>query len=191
MPTYKAELPSSLPGISLKNGTNVLIIEATDATDAAALVQGHQIAQDDQLWANSTVSELTTATDMSPVLNPDTGVTNSYVLNVDIAGPDTTASFTHPVVAGQTYAQAMAAMVVLLNANADIAGAAFAADVLTVSDIADDIGDHTVTATFTYGGVNIASFLGAITHEGIAGATLEIATSTSVVAPSIAHMQSA
>ena len=187
MPSYKALIPPNLPGVTLKNGTNVLIVEATDATDAAALIQGHQLAQDDQLWSNATISEITVGTDLSPVVNQDSGQTNSYVLNVAIAGAGTNASFSYTAVSADSYADVFAAMVILLNDHADIAGAAFAGNVLTVAAIGDNIGDHTVIATFTYGGVNIASFLGAITDGGIAGATLEIATSTSVVAPVISH----
>jgi hypothetical protein len=149
------------------------------------------MAQDDALWANATISDITTGADLSPVVNPDTGETLSYVLDIAIAGDDTNASFSHTAAAGEDYADVMAAMVVLLNAHADIAGAAFGGDVLTLSSIGDDIGDHTVTATFKYGGVNIPSFLSTVTDEGIAGAALTIATSTDVVAPVISHMQSA
>lgn len=191
MPTYKAELPSGLPGLTLKNGTNVLIIEAQDATDAAALVQGHALAQDDQLWANATITELTAAADMSPVVNPDTGQTNRYVATITIAGGTVNATFAHTAVAGETLSDVMDAMVILLNADATIANAAWASPTLTISSIADGIGDHAVTSSFTYGGVDIPSLFGAITDEGIAGAVLEQAVSAGVIAPSIAHMKSA
>jgi len=186
MPTYKAELPSGLPGLSLKNGTNVLLVEAVDATDAATLVQGHAVAQDDALWANATISELTVGTDFSPVYNPDTGVTNEWVFTVTVAGADTNASWSHTAVAGEDLDDVMAAMVILIDAHADIAASDWSTPLLTVAEIADDIGDHTMTCTVTYGGVDIAGQTGAIVHEGIAGAVLTQTYSTLV--PTIAHM---
>jgi len=185
MPTYKAELPSGLPGLSLKNGTNVLLVEAVDATDAAALVAGHQIAQDDALWANATITELTVGTDLSPVVNPDTGQTNSYVFTLVVTGAHV-GTYTHTAVAGEDLDAVMAAMVILLNADAAIAGAAWASPTLTLSDIGDNIGDAIVAPTVTYGGTTIVSFSGATTDGGIAGATLEQVYS--VINPTISHL---
>jgi hypothetical protein len=185
MPMYKAELPSGLPGLSLKNGTNVLLVEAVDATDAAALVAGHQIAQDDALWANATITALLASSDLSPVVNPDTGQTNSYVFTLVVSGAHV-GTYTHTAAAGETLDDVMAALVVLLNADAAIAGAAWATPTLTLSDIADNIGDSSVVATVTYGGTTIASFSGVTVDEGIAGAALTQVFS--VINPSISHM---
>ena len=189
MPMYKAELPSGLPGLTLKNGTNVLLVEAVDATDAAALVAGHQIAQDDALWANATITALLAAADLSPVVNPDTGQTNDYVFTVAVAGPDTTASWTHTAAAGEDLDDVMAAMVILISAHADITLADWSTPLLTVAEIADDIGDHTLTCTVTYGGTTIVSFTGATVDGGVAGAVLTQVYS--VINPSISHMSAA
>ena len=185
MPTYKAELPSGLPGISLKNGVNVLLVEAVDATDAAALVAGHQIAQDDALWANATITAVGGGTDLSPVVNPDTGQTNSYVFTLVISGAHV-GTYTHTAVAGEDLDAVMAAMVILLNADAAIAGAAWTSPTLTISSIGDAIGDAVVTPTVSYGGTTIVGFSGTTTDGGIAGATLEQVYS--LVNPLITHM---
>lgn len=187
MPTYKAELPNTLPGLQLKNGVNAILIEAVDATDAAALLAGHMISQDDQLWSNATISELTNGADFSPVVNPDTGETNNWVFSIAIAGGTVNATFSHTATAGQDLDAVMAAMVVLLNADANIANAAWATPNLTVADVADNIGDHTVTPTVTYGGTTILGQDGATTDGGIAGAALVQAYS--VVVPSFEHIK--
>lgn len=188
MATFKAELPSGLPGLSLKNGVNVLLVEAVDATDAAALVAGHQLAQDDALWANATISAWPpAAADLSPVVNPDTGQTNSYVFTLAVTGAHV-GTYTHTAAAGEDLDDVMAALVVLLNADAAIAGAAWASPTLTLSDIADNIGDAVVTPTVSYGGTTIVSFSGATTDQGIAGATLEQVYS--LVNPLITHLKS-
>lgn len=190
MPVYKAVLPTTLPGLTLKNGTNTLFVFAADATDAATIIQGHQPATEDQLWANATISEVVAADDLSPVVNTDdTRQTNSYIFTLSIAGDDTNASFTYTAASGEDLDDVMAAMVILLNLHADITGAAWATPNLTLSDIGDDIGDHTVTSVVSYGGTTIAGMDGATTHEGIAGAALLQAYST--IAPSVLHLMSA
>lgn len=185
MPTYKAELPLTMPGLSLKNGTNILLVEAEDATDAAALIAGHQLAQDDALWANATITELTVGADLSPVVNPDTGQTNSYVFTIVLSGAHV-GTYTHTATAGQDLDAVMAAMVILLNADAAIAGAAWATPQLTIASIGDNIGNAVVTSTVSYGGTNIVSFVGATVDEGIAGAVLT--QDYSVINPLITHL---
>lgn len=187
MPTYKAELSPTLPGLTLKNDVNVLLVEAEDAVDAAALIQGHMLDQDDQLWSNATITEVTNATDLSPVVNPDTGQTNSFVFTLVVSGAHV-GTYTHTAAAGEDLDAVMAAMVILLNLDAAISGAAWATPILTLSDIADGIGDAIVTPTVTYGDITIVSFSGATVDGGIAGAAL---TQTySVIAPLITHLKS-
>jgi hypothetical protein len=185
MPMYKAELPSGLPGLSLKNGTNVLLVEAVDATDAAALVAGHQIAQDDALWANATITALLASSDLSPVVNPDTGQTNSYVFTLVVSGAHV-GTYTYTAADGEDLDDVMAAMVILLNLDGAITGAAWASPTLTLSSVGDNIGDAVVTPTVSYGGATIVSFSGATVDGGIAGAALTQAYS--IVNPSISHL---
>jgi hypothetical protein len=185
MATFKAELPSGLPGLSLKNGVNVLLVEAVDATDAAALVAGHQLAQDDALWANATITAVGGGADLSPVVNPDSGQTNSYVFTLAVTGAHV-GTYTHTAAAGEDLDAVMAAMVILLNLDGAITGAAWASPVLTLSDVGDNIGDAVVAPTVSYGGTTIVSFSGATVDGGIAGAALTQAYS--LVNPSISHM---
>ena len=187
MATFKAELPSGLPGLSLKNGVNVLLVEAVDATDAAALVAGHQLAQDDALLANATITAVGGGTELSPVGNPDSGNTNDYVFTLVVSGAHV-GTYTHTAAAGEDLDAVMAAMVILLNADAAIAGAAWASPTLTISSIGDNIGDAVVTPTVTYGGTTIVGFPGTTTDGGIAGATLE--QDYSLVNPLITHLKS-
>lgn len=187
MATFKAELPTGLPGLSLKNGVNVLLVEAVDATDAAALVAGHQLAQDDALWANATITAVGGGTDLSPVVNEDTGQTNSYVFTLAVTGAHV-GTYTHTAAAGEDLDAVMAAMVILLNADAAIAGAAWASPTLTLSSVGDAIGDALVASTVSYGGTTIVSFSGATVDGGIAGAVLTQVFS--LVNPLITHLKS-
>lgn len=184
MPTYKVQIDPNASGLVLTNGRNLMLVSAEDADEALVLALVHNTGPDEAAWTNATVSDFA-GVDLSPVTNPQDLRVLEYVLDIAIAGADTNASFSYTAVAGDDYDAVFDAMVVLLNAHADIAGAAFAADLLTISDIGDDIGDHIVTATFTYGGADIDSFLGAVTDGGIEAAVLTIATSTGVVAPAI------
>jgi hypothetical protein len=161
-----------------------MCVFAEDGPDAIACASGQN--DGDSAWSseNCTATEIDVGTNLSPVTDAQ-GITRNFVLDVRVAGPDTTAAFKHTCGAAETYAGAFAAMVILLNAHADIAGAAFAANLLTVSDIADDIGDHTLTASFSFGGSAIPSFLGAVTDEGIPGAVLSVATNASVEIPKV------
>jgi hypothetical protein len=186
MPTYKVSLSTETPGLQLKNGVNTILVEAVDATDAAALIQGHMVSQDDQLWGNATVTEVTNATDLSPVVNPETGQTNSFVFTLVVSGAHV-GTYTYTAVAGDDLDDVMAALVILLNADAAIAGAAWATPTLTLSDIADNIGDAIVTTTVTYGGTSIVGQVGTTTDGGIAGAALTQVFST--VAPLFTHLK--
>lgn len=184
MAIFKVQIDPNASGLTLKNAHNLMLVSAETEADALVLALAFNEGPDEGAWTNATVSDFV-GVDLSPVTNPDDERVIEYVLNVAVAGADTNASFSYTALVGDTYAEVMAAMVVLLNAHADITGADFAADLLTISDIGDDIGDHIVTASFTFGGSTIASFLGAVTDGGIAAAVLTIATSTGVVSPTI------
>lgn len=183
MPAYRVELTDT-GGATLKNGYNVMCVFAEDGPDAIACASGQNDA--DSAWSseNCTATEIAVGTDLSPVTDAQ-NVTRNFVLDVRVAGPDTTAAFKHVCGAAETYAGAFAAMVLLLNAHADIAGAAFGGNVLTVAETTDTLGDHTVTASFSFGDSAIPSFLGAVTHEGAAGAALSIATNATPEVPKV------
>jgi hypothetical protein len=179
MPAYKVELPVNTPGLTLKEGHNMMIIFAEDGPDAVAIAAGHYDGDAEGAWALATATEIVVAADLGAVTV--LGKSQEFVLTINIVGATVTSQFRHVCIG--SYAAAFAAMVVLLNADTTIANAAFGGNVLTISSIADNIGDHSVNASFTYGGVEVPSFLGALTHEGIAGATLEIASNATSVLP--------
>jgi hypothetical protein len=182
MPAYEVKL-SATGGQTLKNGHDVMTVFAEDGPDAIALASGQNDA--DGSWAGATATLIGVGTDLSPVTDAQ-GKTRTWVLEVLVAGgaaQTADVSFKHVCGAAETYAGAFAAMVVLLNANVDIANAAFAANVLTVADVADGIGDATVTASFSLGGSAIPSFLSTVTHEGVAAAALTIATNATPEIP--------
>lgn len=191
MATYKIEINQELPGATLLNGDNALLIEAQDATDARAMVVAltgnHEAAG---AWANESLV-LIPSDDVGPLANPKRAAVQSHVLTISVAGADTNVTFVETGVAGDTYSDLLDKMVIRLNAHADIAGAAWSSPTFTFSDIADDIGDHTLTATWLLDGTEVAAAaIGSITDGGIAGATLEIEMGTGVTVPSAQFYQS-
>lgn len=180
MPAYEVKISGDTPGLTLKNGHDTMAVFAADGPDALALAGGHFDGDSEGAWAGATATEIAAAADLSPVANA-VGGTTEFSLQVTIKGPDLSQTFRYVAIAADSYADVFAAMVLLLNADPSIAGAGFAADLLTVSNVADDLGDHTLTATFTYGGVDIPTYLGAIVHEGIAAAVLTVASNAAVV----------
>jgi len=186
MPSYEVKLPTNTGGLTLKSGHDIMYVEAADAADARAVAAGHFDGDSAAAWQNSatTVTEITVASDLSPVAT-SVGTTSTFKLDVTVVGADTNATFSASAAAADSYADVFAAMVVLLLAHGDFTGAAFGSNLLTVSSIGDDIGDHTLTATFSYGGVDVPSFLSTVTHEGIPGAVLTVASNASVVLPKV------
>ena len=184
MPAYEVKISGDVPGLTLKNGHDVMAVFAEDGPDALALAGGHFDGDSEGAWAGATATEIVAAADLSPVANA-VGGTTEFALQVTIRGPDLNQSFRYVALAADSYSDVFDAMVLLLNADASIAGAGFAADLLTVSNIADDLGDHTLTSKFTYGGVDVPSYLGATVHEGIEAAVLTVASNAAVVVAKI------
>ena len=183
MPAYRVELPVNTPGLTLKEGHNMMIIFAEDGPDAVAIAAGHYDGDAEGAWALATATEIVVGADLAATTV--LGKTMEFVLTVNIVGATVTEEFRHVCVG--SYAAAFAAMVILLNANANIAGAAFGSNLLTISTGGggDDLGDHSVVATFTYGGVEVPSFLGALTHEGAAADVLSVASNATPVLPRV------
>jgi len=185
MATYKAQINAEYPGLTLLNGHNAVLLVAEDATDARSLLdaitQGHPSAT---AWANATIT-LVTEGDLSPMVDPHGGADVPFTCTITIAGGTVNATFTHTATAGQSFVDVMTAMVTLLNAHASIANAAWSSPNLTVAGVADNIGDHTVTASFKLGDQEIESVIGTITDGGSAGAALAVAMSAGVRAPTL------
>jgi hypothetical protein len=190
MPTYKVEIDKELPGVTLLNGHNALLLEAQDAVDARSLVdaltQNHAAAG---AWTDATIVEVTEG-DLSPVVNPHGGAEVAYSLTVTIAGGTVNDAFVVTAVAGESFAALMEKMVTALNAHASIAAADWISPDLTVAETTDNLGDHTVTASFKFGDQEVESIIGTITDGGAAGASLEVAMSAGVRAPTIQFYQS-
>ncbi len=185
MPSYLVKIPTNTPGLTLKEGHNSMIVEAADGPDALAMAGGHYDGDGEGAWAVAVATEVDVAADMGPVTT--LGKTTNFELTITITGATVNETFVHTLPAASTYAAAFTAMVVLLNAHASIAGAAFGSNLLTIADGGggDDLGDHTVAAKFAYGGVDVPSFLSTVTHEGAASAVLSVATNASVVLPAV------
>jgi hypothetical protein len=169
-------------GTTLKKGHNFMVVEADDAANAAAFASAY--FDGDASWANATATLFSSATDLSPITDGD-GNTQAYSLYAVITGPDTSASFEVSAAAADTVDDLGDAMVIALNAHADIANAAYATPSLTLADVADGIGDHTVVCELRLGGVALPGFVGAIVHEGIAAAVLTAALVPGEGVPSV------
>jgi len=80
------------------------------------------------------------------------------------------------VASANSFESMVAAAVSLLNADAQIAGAAVdmggVAPTLTIAAVADGIGDKTVLLEFLLGGIAQPSFVGTVTDKGVAAAVL-------------------
>jgi len=158
--------------------TKNLVVAAETAADAKVFAASH--FNGDGSWADATATTVAAGTlgDAASMLG--------YTFKLTIRGgaAQTVDPITVSAVGtGTDNLGAIAALLVIaLNATADIANAAYAAPNLTLSSIADGIGDATVTFNvFPPGGNTLtdlsALFTGAggITDGGIAGAALVLA----------------
>ena len=155
---------------------NALVISAADAA-GAKLIAADQYPGD-AAWSDATATALTEST-----LDAN-GSCVGYTFTVIIRGgaaqvADPIEISVTPVTPTDDLDDMAAAMVTALNAHAEIAGAAYAAPNLTITDIADDIGDASVEFIVkrTGGeGTDLGGeFYTGITDEGIAGAALVVA----------------
>ena len=175
MPTYTVTIPAT--AAPLHGGRRNVVVFAEDAAAARAAAPAAFDTSSDRppywasLFAAATVVENVARTDLE-----------GAVMTVTVSAP-TPISLSYTGIAADTVDEMGAAMVILLNADAQIAGAAYSAgNLLTVSDIADNIGDATVTCTMVLDGLELSGFVGAITHEGIAGAALTVQLATDAIA---------
>lgn len=154
--------------------TKKLVVVAEAAADARVFAASH--FNNDSTWATATTTALTEDT-----LDADASLLG-YTWRVTITGPTITGGKQGVSVTGTGTddLDAVAALLVTaLNGLADIANAAYAAPNLTVSSIADGLGDHLVTVSvFPPSGntnANLQSmFVVSITDGGIAAAALVV-----------------
>jgi hypothetical protein len=164
--------------------TKRLIVQAVSAAHAKIFAAAY--FDGDGSWADATATTLTAGT------LDDAGTMTGYVWKITIRGAAAQTSPNETLTAQVTGAasadlDAVAAqLVTALNALNLIANAAYSAPNLTLSSIADGLGDATVTVEVYKDSVskaNIAAlYTGTITHEGIAAAALVVALVADTVA---------
>ena len=164
--------------------TRQLIVQAVSAAHAKIFAAAY--FDGDGSWADATATTLTAGT------LTDASTMTGYVWKITIRGAAAQTSPNETLTATVTGAAladlaAMAAQIVTaLNALPLIANAAYAAPNLTISSIADGLGDATVTVEVYKDSVSTANiaalYTGAITHEGIAAAALVLALVADTVA---------
>jgi hypothetical protein len=181
---YLVELPVASTGPTVDR-VNALVMWAEDATDAKALAKAYRTGDSDAAWAAATVTQIVAGA--------------SYVgwrLRVVVANPTTLAVVGDVTVTGAAAATVddigdlMAAALIAADIGCD--NAAYATPNLTISSIADGLGDHIVTVEFLppvawlgYD-VPIPSLVGAIVDEGAAAAALTVALVPAHEVPNIA-----
>jgi hypothetical protein len=183
MPAYIVQIdPTAAP---LVEGNLNAAVFAEDA--AAARLAASSLFNNDQntvggggstvspyytaLWAAATVTEIVA------------GDLEGAILRVQVIGADPVIDYSVTGAAAATVDDIGALMVTALNGDAQIAGAAYSAgNLLTVSDIADALGDLTLQVDFTLNGESLGAFVGAITDGGIAAAVLTVQMAADVIA---------
>lgn len=163
---------------------DAMVVSAADATNAKAIAK-NQYGGSRSDWDNADVTTL------ADILSSTASALLGYKWTVTVATPAGVVlervSFTADATDDQLD-EVGAALVVLLNATASIAAAAYAANILTVAAISDDLGDHTLTMKVEPPVINFADgnerksgnevmpgFVGTIVDEGIAAAVLTVA----------------
>jgi hypothetical protein len=168
MPAYIVTIPTDSNPQLFEGRRNVVVFaEDVAAAREAAAMEWNQFSalglqsQWDALFAAATVTEITA------------GDLEGAVMRVQINDATTPIDISVVGATSATMDSICALMVAALNLTAPIAGAAYSAgNLLTCADAADALGDNTLTVSLTLNGVDLQDLVGAITHEGIAGAAL-------------------
>ena len=171
-------------GLTLKNGRDLMVVEADDAANAAAMASAYH--DGDASWANATVTAFTSATDLSPITDGD-GNTAAFSLFVSVKGATVNNSFEVAAAASDDLDALGTAIVSLINADDNIANASYSTPTLTVATGSggDDLGDHSVVCELRLNGVALPGFVGSITHEGVSTAALTVALVPGEGVPSV------
>lgn len=173
MPAYSVVTDPAVSGKTLVGGADSMVVFAADAT-AAKEIAAAKYDGDGAIWSAATVTEIVADADFE-----------GWTFKISIlsglgTGNDEPGTFTYTGTAtNNTIDEVAAQLVILLNAHADIANAAYNAttNVLTVAGAADGLGDQTVEMTITPpdGKSAIPSLVGTITDGGASGDALTIA----------------
>lgn len=174
---YMVSLPASAKTL-LKNGKDKVVVSAESGAEAILAAKADMHLPSDAAWAAATATALAHVTDLEGW---------RARINISLAGV-TVEEVTVTAASGDGFDEIGDDLVVALNATDSIANSAYATPNLTISSIADGIGDHLVTVSFlpptTWDDDTIvfSSLFGAIVDEGIAGAALTVVLND-VVAP--------
>lgn len=171
MPAYTVQAPAT-SGQTLAGGGDVQIVFAANAT-AAKEIAASKHDGDGTVWSGATVTEIVADADFE-----------GWTFKIEIcggtgAGDAYPASFSYTgTAANNTIDEIAAQLVILLNAHADIAGAAYNAtsNTLTIAETTDGLGDQKVVVTITPpdGKSSIPSLVGTLTDEGASGDALTV-----------------
>jgi hypothetical protein len=164
MPTYRVELPES-GGQTLYNGARSVVCFAADVANARLYAAAAFTGDANAAWAADAA-----VTDISAVAADYEG----WTFTVRIPDAPTPVEVSYTGIAADAHSDVGAALAALLNADAQIAGAAYAVNTLTISAIADALGDLTVEveAVPALGEDTIGGVWSAIVDGGIAAAAL-------------------
>jgi len=171
MPAYTVVAPA-VSGLTLVGGADVMVVFATDAAQAKEIAAS-KYDSDGACWASATVTAIAADADFE-------GWTFQIVIGGGCGtGNDEPATFTYVgTAANNTIDEIAAQLVILLNAHADIAGAAYntTTQVLTIAETTDGLGDQTVEVTITPpdGKADIASLVSTIVDGGAAADALKV-----------------
>lgn len=175
MPSYTVTIPETAAPLHQGKRNVVVFAEDVAAARLAAASAFDTKTGRPAYWA----SLFTAATVTENVASADL---EGAIMRVTVSAP-TPIDLSYVAVGGDTVDDMAAAMVILLNADAQIAGAAYSAgNLLTVAETTDTLGDATVTCTMTLNGSTLGGFVGAITHEGAAGNALTVQLALDAVA---------
>jgi hypothetical protein len=175
MAIYLLTVASTSSGHTLQHGANAMVVHAASETQAKQIAAS-KFNSDGSVWASATVTEMATTDDWE-------GWT--FEINIHTSPVKT---FTYVSTStNDTIDEIGAALVTLLNADADIAGAAYntTSQTLTIAETTDNLGDKGVSVNVTPpSGVSpIASVVGTITSGGASSAALSVVLSADALVP--------
>ncbi len=178
---YLVTLDTARLGRTLKNGCNAMLVYANDDT-AAKEACAAKFDGDGAAWTSNeaTATAIAAGTDF-----------NGWTLKVSIFGATFNKTFSVVGdVTNNTIDEIAALMVIALNADAAIAGAAYnsTSQVLKVAETTDNLGAHDIAVELIppNGYSSIASLIGTIVDHGIAGAVLSaVLPADAAVIPSV------
>lgn len=176
MTAYLVRLDPKTSGMTSIDGMRAVVVEAGNSTIAKQMAGIAAYADPEAFLADTGID------DASEVILGDTdweGWTFMVTIHSGFgAGDDEPFTVTHVGAAGEDTDDVGAALVALLNANDDIASAAYnsTGEILTAAGSADGFGDQKLSLRVIPPGetVSVSSLVGTIVDEGVAAADLTV-----------------